>query len=259
LRELINSWLDSDRRIVRTMAALIFAPGELTEAFLAGHRRRYFAPFTLGLCAFLLFSAISVAGSLRPRPDRALTIGTDHTAESFAGLIEARPVNATPGAGPNIVGSVATMMNFVPMLWFPLLTFGVIAMSAVVLAFSKREDRAEIVFGAHFVSWFVLWWGLGVPLLLYLTKLGFEYAAAWNGVTQLRYTAEGDVEGMSRNWNALRNVAVTPAFHSALIALGLFPWAVAAFRRAFSASWVLALIAGLLVTAVPLILLDPFG
>jgi hypothetical protein len=241
------------------MAALLFAPGELTESFLSGHRRRYFAPFSIGLAAFALFSIISVSGSLRPRPDRALTIGSDHTAESFAGLIEARPINVDPDAPRNIVGSVASMMNFIPMLWFPLMAFGVIAMSAVVLAFTKREDRAEIVFGAHFVSWFVLWWGIGVPLLLYATKLGFEYSAAWNGVTQLRYTAEGDVEGMSRNWNALRNVVVTPAFHSGLVGLGLFPWAVSAFRRAFDASWVIAIIAGAMVTAVPLILLDPFG
>ncbi|MBC7841253.1 MAG: hypothetical protein H7099_03040 [Gemmatimonadaceae bacterium] len=54
-------------------------------------------------------------------------------------------------------------------------------------------------------------------------------------------------------------MSISPAFHSSLVGLGLAPWAIIAYRRAFSTGWLRAGIAGLLTAAVPVLLLAPFA
>jgi Protein of unknown function (DUF3667) len=255
----IAAFLDSDSRPLRTIGALILAPGELTRAYLSGHRRRYVAPIFVITAALLLFAIVSAIGGLRPRPDRTLMIGTDRTAEVMPGLAERTPVNSGVDAPPDFVHDVATTMDYVPLLWFPLMTLGVLALVSCVTAFQRREEAAEVVFTAHFVSWFVLWWGIAVPLLLLLTKFSFEYSAAWDGVGRVRYLADGQIDGLSPTWNALHAAVVSPAFHSGLVALGIAPWAVIAWHRVFETTWPRAGIAGLLVAAVPIALLSPFA
>ena len=256
---LIAAFLDSDSRPLRTIGALILIPGELTRAHLGGHRRRYVGPMVVITAALLLFAIVSAIGGLRPRPDRTLMIGTDRTAEALPGLTERKPVNLAIDAPPDFVRDVATTIDYVPLLWFPLMTLGVIAIVSGLTAFQVRDEKAEVVFTAHFVSWFVLWWGIAVPLILLLTKFSFEYSAAWDGVGRVRYVDDGQIDGLSPTWNALHAAVVSPAFHSWLVALGIAPWAVIAWRRVFETTWLRAGIAGLLAAAVPIVLLAPFA
>lgn len=255
----IAALLESNTRLVRTVAGLVLAPGELTAAYLVGQRRRYFNPSVIVTTALVLFAIVSAIGGLRPRPDRSLTIGTDRTAEVLTGLVAAAPVNQALDTPPDLLRDLATTMDYVPLLWFPLMVFGVLAVVAALRTFDRQDDKGEVVFAGHFAAWFVIWWGFAVPLLLLITRFGFEYSAAWNGVGRLRYLEHGQIDGLSPSWNALRAAIVSPAFHSWLVGIGLAPWAVIAYRRAFDASWLRAGIAGLLTAAVPLLLLSPFA
>ena len=255
----IAAFLDSDSRVLRTVGALVLAPGELTRAYFAGHQRRYVGPIPVATAALILFAVVSAIGGLRPRPDRTLMIGTDRTAEVLPGLVDAKPVNLAIDSPPDLVRDVATTIDYVPLLWFPLMGLGVIALVAALRTFQRREENAEVVFSAHFASWFVSWWGVAVPLLLLVMKFGFEYSAAWDGVGRVRYVDNGQIDGLSPAWNAFHTAVVSPAFHSAMVALGLAPWTVIAWHRAFESSWLRAGIAGLLLTAVPVLLLTPFA
>lgn len=255
----IAAFLDSESRMVRTIGALILAPGELTSAHIAGRPRRYFGPVAIVTVAVLLFAAISAMGGLRPRPDRALMIGTTRTAEALPGLVESGSVNLAVDNPPDIVREIATTMDYIPLLWLPFMAFCVIAVVAAMQSVSRRDDRGDVVFAAHFTSWFVLWWGLAVPMLLLLIRFGFEYSAAWDGVEKLHYLANGQIDGLSPAWNELRAYTVAPAFHSWLVGIGLAPWAVIAYRRAFDTSWLVAGIGGFVTAAVPLVLLSPFA
>jgi Protein of unknown function (DUF3667) len=255
----IAAFLDSDSRLLRTVGALILAPGELTRMHLAGHRRRYFPPMAVVTAALILFAIVSALGGLRPRPDRTLMIGTDRTAEVVPGLAHPRPVNLAIDSPPDVINDVASTMDYIPLLWFPLMAFGVVAVVAAVRSFQRSDEQVEVVFSAHFASWFVVWWGIAVPLLLLVLKFGFEYSAAWDGVGRVRYVDGGQIDGLSPTWNALRDAVASPAFHTLLVGFGLAPWAIVAWHRAFHSSWLRAGIAGTLVTAVPLLLLLPFA
>ncbi|MBC7843093.1 MAG: DUF3667 domain-containing protein, partial [Gemmatimonadaceae bacterium] len=243
------SLLESDNRFVRTIAGLVLAPGELTAAYLVGERRRYFTPTAIVTAALILFAIVSALGGLRPRPDRALTIGTDRTAEVLTGLVASTSGNLAIDAPPDLLRDLAIAMDYVPLLWFPLMAFGILAVVAALRTFDRHDDKGELVFTAHFATWFVLWWGLAVPMLLLLVRLGFEYSAAWEGVERIRSLKTGQIEGLSPSWNAIRAMSISPAFHSSLVGLGLAPWAIIAYRRAFSTGWLRAGIAGLLTAA----------
>jgi hypothetical protein len=130
---------------------------------------------------------------------------------------------------------------------------------AALRAPERRDGEAATVFTAHTMSWFVIWWAAGVPLLLLLLRLGFEGTAALQGVRKVRYLADGGLAGVSPAWNAARGMVTTGAFHSLLLACGLMPWVTLAWERTFRSGWPKALVAGLVVTAVPLLLLIPFG
>lgn len=257
--DIVAAFLESDNRGLRTLGALVLAPGELTAAFLLGHRRRYLSPLVTGAVTLVLFGLIASVGSLRPRPDRALMIGADRTVETLPGLADSAPVNLAVDSPPDLVRDVASALDFVPLLWLPLMLFGVVAVLAATRAFRRQEDHAELLFAAHFTAWFVLWWGLAIPVALLTAKFGFEYAAAFQGVTRVSYLDDGRIEGLSAAWNWLRQVMVSRGLHSGLLAVGLVPWAVMAYRRAFDSSWQRALVAGTLVAAVPILLLTPFG
>jgi Protein of unknown function (DUF3667) len=254
-----TSFLESNSRIVRTIGALVFAPGEITDSYLGGQRQRYAGPFVLTVIALLVFAVASAMGSLRPRPDRSLAIGTDdRTTEYAAGLLHPVTVNLQVDAPPDLISNVATTMDYIPLLWFPLMAFCVVGAVSALRSFQRRDDYSEMLFGVEFSCWFVIIWAFIVPLALLAMKYGFELSAGWQGVTRVRYAMSGDVEGLSRQWNWLRNVSVTPTFHSLLLAAGVMPWATAAYHRVFDASWAQSVFAGLLVTAVPVLLLLPF-
>ena len=252
-------FLDSDSRLLRTGGALVLAPGELTSAYLAGKRRRYFGPIPVGLFALFLFGIVSALGGLRPRPDRALIIGAERTVEFTSGVADRAQANRAVDAAPDLIHDIASALDAVPLFWLPLMVFGVVAIVAIARTNRRRDDYAEVVFAAHFAAWFALWWGVAAPLLLLLTKFGLEYSAAWEGLNRVRYVGNGQIDGLSATWNALRGTIIAPGFHTALLALGLAPWAVGAYRRAFDSSWTRAAIAGVLITAVPLWLLAPFA
>ncbi len=60
LKELFNEFLAFDSKLVRTIPALLFKPGFLTNEYVAGRRRRYLLPWRLyALVAFLAFFILS--------------------------------------------------------------------------------------------------------------------------------------------------------------------------------------------------------
>jgi hypothetical protein len=237
----------------------MMVPGELTSAWTAGRRRRYFGPVALAVSSLVLFAMITALGGLRPRPDRTLMIGAERTAENPGGLADRTPLNLAVDAPPDLVHDVANAIEFVPVLWLPLMACGVVAIVALARTKRQHDDYMELVFATDFAAWYVLWWGVAVPLILLLSKFGFEYSAAFDGLNHVRYVADGRIDGLSATWNTLRNLTVSPLFHSVLVAAGIGPWAVLAFRRAFDSSWLRAGCAGLLIATVPLLLLIPFA
>ncbi len=257
--DVVAAFMESDTRAIRTMGALVLAPGELTSAFLGGRRRRYFGPSLVAIAALALFAVVSAFGGLRPRPDRVLTIGAEHTSEVPAGLADQAEVNLAVDAPPDLVRDVASALDYLPLLWLPLMAFGVIAVVAAVRTFDRRHDHVEMVFATHFAAWFVIWWGLVVPAALLLTRFGLEYAATVAGATRVHYLENGRIDGLSAAWNTIRSVTVSPGAHTTLLAVGLLPWAILAYRRAFDATWSRAAVAGGLVAGVPLLLLLPFA
>ncbi len=257
--EVVAAFVESDSRFIRTIGALVLAPGELTRVFLDGRRRRYFGPSHVAVASLAWFAMVSAIGGLRPRPDRVLTIGTERTGEFPAGLADAAVVNLAVDAPPDLVRDVATALDYLPLLWLPLMALGVIAVVAAVRTFTRRDDAVEMVFATHFAAWFVIWWGLVVPAALLMTKFGLEYAATLAGVTHVRYLENGRIDGLSAAWNTVRACTVSPGFHTTLMAAGLLPWAILAYRRACDTTWTRAVLAGGLVTAMPLLLLLPFA
>ncbi len=248
-----------ESRVVRTIATLVLQPGELTGAFLTGHRRRFHSPFLVGSVALAFFAVVSFAGGLRPRPDRVLAIGIDRFAGPPAGVVNAAPVNLALQPAPDLLQDVATALAAVPLLWLPLMAFGVVAVAAALRAFEPHDDPAEAVFAAHFTAWFALCWGVVVPAMLLAMRFGLETAAGWEGASRLHALPDGRIDGLSASWNGLHSAIVSPHFHSALLAAGLLPWASVAWRRVFKATWLKALLAGSLIAAVPLVLLVPFA
>ncbi len=257
--DVLAAFLDSDSRALRTVGALVLAPGELTASFILGQRRRYFGPVAIAIVTLVAFAVISGLGSLRPRPDRALMIGSDRTAEVTAGVAGQAPVNLAIDTPPDLLRDVATALDYVPLLWLPLMAFAVVAVVAATRTYQRRDDYAELVFASHFTAWFVLWWGLAVPMLLLLAKFGLEYGAAWSGVSRISYLESGRISGLSGAWSSIRDLTIAPAFHSWLLAVGIAPWTVAAYRRAFESTWARAALAGTLVTLVVVLLLVPFA
>ena len=252
-------FLESDSRLLRTLGALVFAPGELTADYLSGHRRRYCGPLYVIGAAALVFAIVSFAASLRPRPDRALRIGGDRTEEVVSGLSTRGIGSASFDAPRDLLHDAASVVNMIPLLWFPIMAFGVVAAIAALRITRRRDGPAEVVFAAHFSGWFVIWWSLAVPALLLLTRFGFEYFAYLDGVTSIRYVEDGQIAGLSQRWNALRHTVARPMFHTLLLAIGTVPWSILAYRRAFDENWPRAILAGVLVSAVPLLLLAPFA
>ena len=255
VRDAITACITSRHRALRTLAALILAPGELTAAHSAGQSRRFIGPAVMSAVAVVVFAAISFAGSVRPRPDRVVTIGTGRTAAVTSGLVNRAPVDPADAGGQAFIREIAAAVDFVPVLFLPLM--GVLVFAAVVgvRVSARRDADAALSFTAHTLSWFVLWWGAGVPSLLVLCRGGFQAAAAWAGVQH----ADGRLDGLPDGWIAARAVVTTGGFHSALLALGLLPWVTLAWRRAFDATWLQACVAGTLITAIPLLLLIPFA
>ncbi|MCC7053760.1 MAG: DUF3667 domain-containing protein [Gemmatimonadaceae bacterium] len=257
-QRLVGYLLDHKSRAVRTISALLLAPGELTADYLAGHRRRYFGPgVVFGIAIVILLATCMLAG-LRPRPDRALAIGDDRTELAAAGLAD-RQITGTMYEQPDAVRDTLQLVNRFPVVWVALMLLGVLSVVAAMRITQRRDGPAEMVFTAHFTGWFVVWWALLVPASLLLLRWGFEYAAVLNDVTAVRYIDDGQVAGMSRIWNALRAMVITPWFHSALLACGIVPWCVLAYRRAFEDPWARAIVAGVITAAVPLLLLLPFA
>lgn len=256
---LAASFLESDSRVVRTMGALVLAPGELTNAHLGARHDRYLRPAVVAALTLVVFTIISGIASLRPRPDRALMIGAGQTVEYLAGLVNPAPVNLAIDAPPDLVRDIASTLDDIPLFWLLLTAFGVVAVLAAFGASRGRNDEAEVVFATHYIAWFVLWWGIAVPLLLLGLKFGLEYAAAWQGVGLARALADGRVAGVSSGWNTVRALTIAPGFHSTLLAIGLVPWGSAAYRRAFDASRPRALLAGLVLAGIPILLLLPFA
>ena len=258
MQRLISYLLDHDNRALRTLSALVLAPGELTADYLSGHRRRYLSPaVVLAIAVALLAVTCSLAG-LRPRPDRFLSIGEDRTELFGAGLVD-RQINGTMYEQPDAIRDTLQLFSTFPVIWIPVMVLGVVAVIASLRITLRRDGPAEMVFASHFTGWFALWWAIGVPAILLVLRWGFEYAAHLNGLTVVRYIDEGQVAGMSRFWNASRAIVITPAFHSVLLACGLLPWCILAYRRAFDDPWVRAVVAGILTVAVPLVLLLPFA
>jgi uncharacterized membrane protein len=258
-QKFVAYFIESESRFLRTLGALVFAPGELTADYLSGHRRRYFSPLYVIGAAALVFAVVSFVASLRPRPDRALRIGGDRTEEVVAGLTSRVLGSASFDAPQDLLHDAASTLNMIPVLWFPVMTFGVVAIIAALRITRRRDGPAEMVYAAHFTGWFVIWWAVAVPLLLLITRFGFEYFAYLDGVTSVRYIEDGQIAGLSQQWNALRHAVARPLVHSLLLAVGTVPWSILAYRRAFDESWPAAAIAGVLVAAVPLLLLAPFA
>jgi hypothetical protein len=129
---------------------------------------------------------------------------------------------------------------------------------AVLLAPDLGDGEAATVFTTHAMGWFVLWWGVGVPVLLLLLKSVFESAAAPVGDGPLRYLTDGGVAGVPQGWNAARTIVISAEFHSFMLALGFTPWLAAAWRRTFAAGRARSTIVALLISAIPILLLTPF-
>jgi hypothetical protein len=223
------------------------------------HVMRLLGPVGLIVAALLVFAVVSMVASLRPRPDRSLAIGNGRTTEVTSGVIERAA--AEPGGQESfaVVSDVAAALDFLPVFWFPLTTLLVLGAVAGLRARQGLRSDAAVTFTAQTMAWFTLWWALGVPALLMVLRLGFEFVIDAQGVKQVSYLADGTLAGASAGWTAARAVVTTPAFHSALLTAGVLPWVVLAWQRLFQSGTARAIAAGVVVTAIPLLMLAPFA
>lgn len=97
--DIAHSLLHLDGRVWRTLRALLFSPGELTRAWLAGRRRQYLPPFRLYLAASILYLALAAmlpdttvvpGGADGPAVPAATTPADDTAATAGAGSCELR-------------------------------------------------------------------------------------------------------------------------------------------------------------------------
>lgn len=54
-KEIGEDWLHVDSKLIRTLASLVLHPGELTEQYLAGRRKRFIKPFKVYVIASVAF------------------------------------------------------------------------------------------------------------------------------------------------------------------------------------------------------------
>ncbi len=259
-QRIVSYFVHSRHRILRTLGTLLIAPGLLTGEYLAGHRRRYYSPFLVAGVAIVVFTALSFLVGLRVRPDRVLYIGDDRTEEIPAGMIGAAVITNQPyTASRDALDVTLRMINMLPPLWLPLTMCCIIAVLAGIRITQRREGPAEVVYTAHVSAFYVLWWALAVPGMLLAIRYGFELSAYFDGVHTVQYLEDGQIAGLSPEWHRLRASVATPLFHSALMAIGLVPYSILAYRRAFDEKWQRSCVAGLAVAAIPLLLLVPFA
>jgi len=256
----VSFFVHSPSRALRTIGTLLLAPGLLTSEYLAGHRRRYYSPFLVVTIAVVLFSAVSLLAGLRVRPDRVLFIGDDRTEQINSGIVGGTAVGSqVTDTSRDLVDLALRVVNMIPPLWLPLMMCVVIALIAALRITQRRDGPAEVVFTAHVTTVFVLWWALAVPMVLLASRWGFELSASLDGVKTVQYLDDGQIAGLSPAWHRLRARAISPLFHSLLLAVGMMPYSILAYRRGFDETWPRAVVAGIAVAAVPCILLVPFA
>jgi hypothetical protein len=264
--EFVAMFFSSDSVLRRTFVALLIKPGELTDAYLTGRRSRYVRPLPLFLAACALFAVMSGTMGLRPRPDRNALIGLEREMAEEAGMEDLSipgtsipKILELPAGVRTYVTPVAKAVEKVPAIWLPMMVALVTLLVAGLRVLGQAAGRSYFVFASHFGVIFTFLWGVLMPIALVGTKVAFEFAAIRYGAGEARFDEEGKmIEAVPLQWNMLRETLAGTTFHSAALFVMLLPWTILAFRRAFDDGWVRATISGILVAAIPVLMLTPF-
>src|SRR5688572_21405496 len=90
VRESLDDQLGVDRKLPRTLKALFFQPGRLTQEYMAGRIARYIPPFRLYLFAsvlfFVLLSFLSGRSDWAERAEEAIEAADSAVADTLATL-----------------------------------------------------------------------------------------------------------------------------------------------------------------------------
>jgi hypothetical protein len=209
----LEAMLSLDGRVIRTLKTLLLKPGELTAAFMRGSRTPYLAP----LQCFLLFNIVfflTNSGVLdMPLGQQIRGTGWRHTAQRLVSeRLLARHIDYNEFAAQFDAVNSAQARSLV------IVMVPVFALVVGLLMIPRRRPIVQhLVFSLHTYSFFFI--GLPIALLL----------VAWPAYHILRA-----VVGPTSDDGVYTIVAM----------LSLFIYLTLSLRRAYSLSWVYAIVAG---------------
>lgn len=105
-----DGFMHADSPLWRTLGALLFRPGFLTQQFLAGHRKDYLSPFRLYIViSIVFFLIVPFTGRLAPKSDKSPVDVRQTSSDTHSGLrpdlrnsfeSEAKPDSLNPSRRP---------------------------------------------------------------------------------------------------------------------------------------------------------------
>ena len=166
LKEFIHDLLALDSKLARTIPALLFRPGFLTQEYIAGRRERYLIPSRLYLLtAFLVFFAL---GSFLHTQLESITGGkSEHVGIEFGTL----KGEAAKASSERLVSLAITVSPYVILL-------GSTPMFALILMILYRKKKRlfveHLVFSFHFFAFALLVLVAGIVInSIYAAGAGF--------------------------------------------------------------------------------------
>jgi hypothetical protein len=155
-RESVAAVADLDSTLLRTLAALVGCPGELTAAYFGGARRRYLAPLKVFfVCNVVFFFVQSVTHMSMLSSPLHVYLHYDPFQRVARGIVQHRLAERGTTADaygavfdPESVSQAKTLVILMcPMLALPL---------AALYARSRRYFVEHLVFALHFYAFFLL-------------------------------------------------------------------------------------------------------
>jgi hypothetical protein len=229
LKEALDQLFHFDSKFFRTVSALLFRPGLLTLEYFAGRRKRYTGPFALFVVINLLFFLIQPHAHFFNWDYRMYAEGIadpptfvdspsllrERLAESHESedVFRARFDSVVRVEKKTLFG--ATIPCFATVL-------------GCLFVRKRRYFVEHLVFSTHFVSFLLLYWGIGIAVVFGALELSLRWAP-----------------NFALSWKAKELV------FGLLVALGTLPYLYVALCRVYRSSrWIAALQAIVVFTSI---------
>ena len=172
LGKLVHVLTSVDGRVLRTLGQLLRHPGRLTEAYLAGQRKPYLAPFQLFLLANVLFFAVQ---SLTGTNIFGASLDSQFHQQDWSDLARSL-VNQRLEASGMSVASYAQVFDRVVVVnaksLIILMAMPFAALCALAFLGSRKPFIAHVVFSLHLYTLLLLLFSLAILGVAAEHKLG---------------------------------------------------------------------------------------